>query len=71
MEKNHRMLLPILSKGGHCLGALAGDRLVGMAVLGGEWIGEKRDQLQMAFLYVSRKYRRQRMARKRMGEIRR
>lgn len=69
IEKNRHMLLPILRKGGHCLGALAGDRLAGMAVLGGEWLGEEQDQLQMAFLYVSREYRRQGVARKLMDEI--
>ena len=45
-------LAPKLASGGIALGALEGERLLGVAVLGGEWIGPRADQLELAFLYV-------------------
>jgi ribosomal protein S18 acetylase RimI-like enzyme len=63
------MLAPKLAAGGAFLGALEGDRLVGVAMLGGERIGPAHDQLQMAFLYVSNGYRRQGIARRLMDEV--
>jgi GNAT superfamily N-acetyltransferase len=42
-------LAPVLEAGGVALGAFAGDRLVGAAVLGGERFGSR---LELAFLYV-------------------
>ena len=63
------MLEPKLRSGGILLGAVEGDRLVGVAVLDGEFIGERRDQLQMAFLYVSNGYRRRGIARLLMDDV--
>ena len=62
------MLAPKLRDGGVLLGAFDGDRLVGVAVLGGVFIGEARDQLQLAFLYVSNGYRRRGIAKRLMDE---
>jgi GNAT superfamily N-acetyltransferase len=63
------MLAPKLAAGGVLLGALDGDQLVAVAVLGGERIGSRADQLQMAFLYVSDGYRRRGIARGLMDEV--
>ena len=63
------MLEPKLRAGGILLGAVDGDRLVGVAVLDGAFIGELRDQLQMAFLYVSNGYRRLGIGRQLMDEV--
>jgi len=63
------MLAPKLAAGGVLLGALDDERLVGAAVLGGERIGRRSDQLQMAFLYVSNGYRRRGVARALMDEV--
>jgi len=46
-------------RGGTFLGAFDGDRLVAAAVLDTVPRGAQRDQLQLAFLHVSRDYRRQ------------
>ena len=45
-------LAPKLAAGGVLLGAFDGDRLVGVAVLGGEFLGTRANQLGLAFLYV-------------------
>jgi ribosomal protein S18 acetylase RimI-like enzyme len=50
-------LRPKLATGGVLVGALDGDRLVGAAVLAGEWMGPRADQLELAFLYVSSDWR--------------
>src|SRR5712691_845137 len=63
------MLAPKLAAGGALLGAFAGDKLVGVAVLGGEFIGVEANQLQMAFLYVSNGYRRRGIAKALMDEV--
>jgi predicted N-acetyltransferase YhbS len=63
------MLEPKLRESGVLLGAFDDDRIVGVAVLGGAFIGEARDQLQMAFLYVSNGYRRRGVARRLMDEV--
>jgi GNAT superfamily N-acetyltransferase len=62
------MLEPKLREGGVFLGAFDDDRIVGVAVLGGAFIGEARDQLQLAFLYVSNGYRRRGVARRLLDE---
>jgi ribosomal protein S18 acetylase RimI-like enzyme len=64
-----KMLAPKLADGGVLLGAFGGNKLVGVAVLGGEFIGARSQQLQMAFLYVSNGYRRRGVARKLMDEV--
>lgn len=48
-----------LVEGGAAWGAIAGDRLVGMAVLDGRWYGKAGDTLDMYFLHVSDGYRHQ------------
>jgi predicted N-acetyltransferase YhbS len=63
------MLEPKLRDGGVLLGAFDNDRIVGVAVLAGAVIGEARDQLQMAFLYVSNGYRRRGIAKRLMDEV--
>ncbi len=62
IKQNINMLAPKLEKGGVLLGAFDGDRLVGISALGGEFIGDDLDELQLAFLYVSNGYRRQGIA---------
>jgi predicted N-acetyltransferase YhbS len=62
------MLAPKLREGGVFLGAFDDDRLVGVAVLGGAFLGAARDQLQLAFLYVSNGYRRHGLAGRLMDE---
>jgi ribosomal protein S18 acetylase RimI-like enzyme len=61
-ERRIRSLRPELAEGGVLLGALDGDRLAGVAVLGGKLRGENRDTLELAFLHVSAAYRRQGIA---------
>ncbi len=48
-----------LDEGGTMFGALDGERLVGVAVLGGRFRGRAGDQLQLVFMHVSNGYRRQ------------
>ena len=69
VEDAVEMLEPKLREGGVMLGAVDGDRLVGVAVLAGSFIGEERDQLQLAFLYVSNAYRRRGIARRLLDEV--
>jgi ribosomal protein S18 acetylase RimI-like enzyme len=68
-EENIQMLTPILENGGHFLGAFYQEKLVGVAVLGGEFIGDNQDELQMAFLYTSNGYRRYGIGRKLMDRV--
>lgn len=56
-QANIEMLAPKLQGQGVLIGALNGDRLVGVAVLGNDWLDEEKTMLQMAFLYVSNSYR--------------
>ena len=63
------MLAPKLAADGVLLGASDGNKLVGVAVLSGEFIGTHSHQLQMAFLYVSNGYRRRGLATKLMDEV--
>ena len=62
-------LAPKLAAGGVLLGAVDGDQLVAVAVLGGEFIGIRSNQLEVAFLYVSNGYRRRGIAKQLMDEI--
>jgi GNAT superfamily N-acetyltransferase len=62
-------LEPKLAAGGTFLGAFDGEQLAGVAVLGGEFIGEHANQLEIAFLYVSRPFRRQGVAKRLMDEL--
>jgi predicted N-acetyltransferase YhbS len=50
--------------GGWLYGLFDGDRLVGVAVLEGRFIGRLRDQLQLKFLHVSHGYRDQGLGRR-------
>lgn len=61
-ERHIRSLRPELEDGGVLLGALDGDQLAGVAVLGGKLRGEARDTLQLVFLHVSAAHRRQGIA---------
>jgi ribosomal protein S18 acetylase RimI-like enzyme len=63
------MLEPKLAAGGVLLGASVDGKLIGVAVLGGEFIGARSHQLQMAFLYVSNGYRRWGVASRLMDEL--
>ncbi|MBD1379693.1 GNAT family N-acetyltransferase [Metabacillus arenae] len=61
-EANIKLLTPILAQGGKLIGAFDGPKLAGVSVLGNSLIGENKNQLQMAFLYVSNGYRRRGIA---------
>ncbi len=50
-------LEPKLAAGGVLLGAFMRTGLVGAAVLGGEFLSERPNQLELAFLYVDRPHR--------------
>jgi ribosomal protein S18 acetylase RimI-like enzyme len=62
-------LEPKLGDGGVFLGAFDGDVLAGVGVLGGRFLGLSRNQLEVAFLHVSRAYRRRGIARRLMDEL--
>jgi ribosomal protein S18 acetylase RimI-like enzyme len=62
-------LAPKLAAGGVLLGAFDGDRLVGVAVLGGERIGTRANRLELAFLHVNAGDRRRGVARKLADEL--
>lgn len=64
-----QMLAPKLHGEGVLIGALDGERLVGVAVLGNDWLDEKKTLLQMAFLYVSSSHRGQGIASKLMDQV--
>jgi len=59
---------PHLAGAGVLLGALDGQTLAGVAVLGDPLFGRRLDQLQLVLLHVSRAYRRQGVARQLMAE---
>lgn len=69
LERAKNRLAPKLAVGGVLLAAFDGDRLAGVAVLGGELIGARSNQLEMAFLYVSAGHRRRGIARGLMDEV--
>src|SRR5262249_25683287 len=62
-------LEPKLGDGGVFLGAFDGVVLAGVGVLGGRFLGLSRNQLEVAFLHVSRAYRRRGIARRLMDEL--
>jgi ribosomal protein S18 acetylase RimI-like enzyme len=62
-------LEPKLGDGGVFLGAFDGDVLAGVGVLGGRFLGLSLNQLEVAFLHVSRAYRRRGIARRLMDEL--
>lgn len=64
-----KMLAPKLQGEGKLIGALDDEKLVGVAVLGNDWLDEEKTMLQMAFLYVSNSYRGLGIARKLMDQI--
>lgn len=69
VEQFIRSLTSKLEGGGKLVGAFDNDLFVGIAVLGGEFIGDSLDELQMAFLYVSHAYRRHGIARRLMDRM--
>ncbi len=69
VEETAARLARKLAAGGVALGALDGDRLVGIAVLGGRRIGLQAHQLELAFLHVSRGHRGQGVARRLLEEV--
>ena len=51
------ILLDCFDRGGTFYGAFDGETLIGAAVLESRFIGREKDQLQLKFLHVSRRYR--------------
>ena len=51
------ILLDCFERGGTFYGAFDGERLIGATVLESRFIGREKDQLQVKFLHVSRRYR--------------
>jgi ribosomal protein S18 acetylase RimI-like enzyme len=62
-------LEPKLTHGGVFIGAFDGELLLGLGILGGRFLGPSGNQLEVAFLHVSRGYRRQGIARRLMDEL--
>src|SRR5438309_2818972 len=56
-EKMTPVLLDCFDRGGTFLGVFDAESLIGMGVLESERVGRARDQMQLAYLYVSRAYR--------------
>jgi predicted N-acetyltransferase YhbS len=56
-ERYGPILLDCFDCGGTFHGAFDGETLIGAAVLEGRYMGRERDQLQLKFLHVSRRYR--------------
>jgi predicted acetyltransferase len=56
-EKYMPLLLDCFDRGGWVHGAFDHGRIVGAAVLESKFIGERKDQLQLKFLHVSRSHR--------------
>ena len=56
-EKMTPVLLDCFDCGGTFLGVFDAKALIGMGVLESERVGRARDQMQLAYLYVSRAYR--------------
>ncbi len=57
VEKETPALLDCFDRGGAFLGVFDAEALIGMAVLESARIGRASDQMQLAYLYVSRAYR--------------
>src|SRR6266550_2065430 len=58
VEKETPVLLDCFDRGGTFLGVFDAEALVGMGVLESARVGRASDQMQLAYLYVSRGYRR-------------
>jgi predicted N-acetyltransferase YhbS len=58
-EKYTPLLIDCFARGGWFYGLFDEAKLIGVAVLDGRFIGRKKNQLQLKFLYVSRTYRQQ------------
>jgi len=56
-ERMTPVLLDCFDRGGTFLGVFDAKALIGMGVLESERVGRARDQMQLAYLYVSRTYR--------------
>jgi predicted N-acetyltransferase YhbS len=57
VEKETPLLLDCYDRGGTFLGVFDAGALIGMAVIESARVGRARDQMQLAYLYVSRPYR--------------
>jgi len=57
VEKVTPVLLDCFDRGGTFLGVFDAQALVGMGVLENDRVGRASDQMQLAYLYVSRAYR--------------
>jgi len=57
VEKETPVLLDCFDRGGTFLGVFDAEALVGMGVLESARVGRASDQMQLAYLYVSRAYR--------------
>lgn len=58
-----------IQNGGKAIGAFDGNSLVGFGVLAHQFRGESKDQLQIAFMYVTREYRRQGIGTRIMNDL--
>ncbi|GJM43192.1 MAG: GNAT family N-acetyltransferase [Gemmatimonadota bacterium] len=56
-ERTGPILLDCFDRGGTFHGAFDGETLIGAMVLESRFIGREKDQLQLTFLHVSRRYR--------------
>jgi len=68
-ERHISTLSSELSNGGTLIGAIDGNLLVGVAVIGHRFIGENLDEIQLVFLHVSNCYRRKGIATKLFNTI--
>src|SRR5687767_15876297 len=57
VEKETPVLLDCFDRGGTFLGVFDGEALIGMCVLESARVGRASDQMQLAYLYVSRAHR--------------
>ena len=69
LEKNIEHLYKIYDKGGYLVGCFDSNKLVGVAALDSEFIGNNRDYLQLYFLHVDSKYRRTRIGSKLLKKV--
>ncbi len=63
-EHYHPLLEDCFMRGGHFFGAFGNDRLIGVAILESQFIGSKKDTLQLKFLHASSGYRKQGLGRR-------
>ncbi len=62
LEELQQRFVNELAEGGYALGGFDNNSLAGFAVLGHQWRGNEKKQLQLDLMYVSRNYRRKGMA---------